>query len=420
MPDLGIGEAIAAVTSLIGEGAADVGAAAATGIGELGGAVGAGFGGLGEALGGSSGIFADFLGTGGGAEAASAAAADPLVGGLTGATTPAAAAGGLAPAAAGPVDIASSLGAGGGLGGDVTAFSGATGGGLADTTGGIFGGIEGIPSTPFTGGLLNTAETGFSPAEVGGFDATSVAGGGLPGVAAPGADAAGLAPIGGATGAPTSDLASLTGAGSGATSTGATGLPATGGAAGGSGSGGFLDSLTTGAVNSITKNPLGIGLGAAGLGYNILAGQKATANVNAVTNAAAQESAQGATLQSYLQNGNLPLGLQAQVDNATKAAKARIISGYAARGQNADPAQNSALAQELNQVDINAVAAAGQMQTQLLTTGINETNMSNQLYEFLVGNDQKQAQLTGQAISNFAAAMAGGPKTIQIGTGATG
>lgn len=426
MPDLGIGEAIAGIASLVGGVGAEAGGALAAGAEGLGGALGAGGGALGEALGGAGGALGDLFGGAAGGlgdifgAGGAAAAGDPLAGALGGAA-PAAAAGGLAPAGAGSIDLASSLGAGGGLGGDVTAFA-PTAGGTSDIFGGFNPGEIGFGDNPAIAGSNVTLGGGFSPGEVGGFNPATMGFGG--GTGGPGTGFGDLTSLGGGGAAsPTSDLASLTGVGGGAAGPGggAAGLPAAGGvnpAAGGGGGGGFLDSLGTGAINSITKNPLGIGLAGAGLGYSMLQGNKLTGNVQNVTNAANQEAGQGAQLQQYLQNGTLPPGMQAAVDNATKAAKARIISGYASRGQNADPAQNSALAQELAQADMNALAAAGQLQTQLLTTGLNETNMSNQLYEFLVGTDQKQAQLTGQAISNFAAAMAGGPKTIQIG-GAT-
>jgi hypothetical protein len=176
-----------------------------------------------------------------------------------------------------------------------------------------------------------------------------------------------------------------------------------------------MDSLTGGAMKSITQNPLGIGLAAGGLGYNILQGQKLTANEQALTNAANTQLGQSQALQQYIQNGTLPAGLQAMVDRASQAAKAQMVSSYAARGLNADPNQNAQLAQDLASIDQKAAESAGQLGINLLQQGLNETQMANGLYQFLVGVDQKQQALTGQAIANFSSALAGGPKTIQIG-----
>lgn len=180
---------------------------------------------------------------------------------------------------------------------------------------------------------------------------------------------------------------------------------------------GFMDNLVTGATNSLTKNPLGIGLAGLGLGYNILQGQQTSPEMKALGANAAALNAQGQQLMSYLQNGTLPPGLQTAVDNATHAMKARIIANHAKNGQSTNPAQNSALAQELNQVDLNAVALIAQQGQQLLTTGMNATNMSTQLYGMLENLNRQSSQRTGQAIANFAAALSGGPRGVNINLG---
>ena len=77
-----------------------------------------------------------------------------------------------------------------------------------------------------------------------------------------------------------------------------------------------------------------------------------------------------------------------------------------------------ALAQELAAADMNAVALQGQLATQLLQSGLQETGMSTSLYQALIQMDQTQAQNMGKAIANFAGALA--PKTsINIGGGAS-
>jgi hypothetical protein len=190
----------------------------------------------------------------------------------------------------------------------------------------------------------------------------------------------------------------------------------------------FLSQLTTGAVNSVTKNPLGILAAGTGLGLSILRGNQTDPNQAQLQAEAPGLQAQGAALtasgqnlQTYLTNGTLPPGLQQQVNNAAQAAKARIIQNHASNGENTNPAQNSALAQELNQVDLDAIAQAGTLEqqlfssgTQLLQTGLSETGLSEQIYESLVKMDQTNNNALMASIASMAAALGGGTK-IQIG-----
>lgn len=412
----GITEAIAAfaIPEIAGLGAAAGGAA---GAGELAADAGLalGAGGLAEAAGGAAGGFGDLLGGLGGVGglgdvagsgstlglgAATGPVASPLGGGLGGLAAPASAAGGLAPAGATPIDLASASAAGAGgvaPGGDATALF--TGSNITTL---------GAPTT-------EVPITGSPSALAGGSSNFDLSGAGFAGGAPnAGAGAGGdlSALTGGANGG---NLSSLTG---GATTGAGTGAPAggiVGGEATAGNSGSFFDSLLGGATKSVTSNPLGIALAAGGLGYNILQGQKLSANQQALQAAAGTEAANAQQLTSYINSGQLPPGMAAQVANATAAAKAAIISGYAAKGQNANPSQNSALQQELNQVDMNAQALQGQLATQLLNAGLTESGLSNNLYAQLIQMDQAQAKLTGAAIANFSAALAGGPKSINIG-----
>lgn len=204
------------------------------------------------------------------------------------------------------------------------------------------------------------------------------------------------------------DLASLTG--------GAKPVGGAAGAAGGEGGGNIFEKLIGGVGDQVMKNPIGLAAGVGGLGYNLLKGQQPTPNVSALQGQAGKLAGEGANLESYIQTGQLPPGLQANIDQATKAAKAHVISNYAAQGQSTDPAHNSALAQELSAIDMAAVGQAGKMATDLLQAGMKETDMSNQLYQYLVSLDQKQAENQGKAIANFAAALA--PKnTFTLNTG---
>lgn len=387
MPDFGIGEALAAIGAFASDALAGGAGAIGAGLGEAAGAAGAGLGalgaGAGDLLGGAGGALEGLLGGGAAAGEGGAALGADVLGGLS-AAPGGAAAGGLAPAGAGAIDLASATGAGGELGIDLTAASPVA----TDISAQDW--ILGGNLLPGTAGDVAGAGVSTFGQEAAGGDLAALVGGG------------GGSAAGGGGG-----LASAAG--------GVLGQPAATGAVGGSGS--FLDSLISGAGASVAKNPIGIGLAGAGLGLNLLQGSKTDPNQAILQNQANQLTGQSAQLQSYLQTGQLPPGLKAALDNATASAKAHIISGYAARGQNADPNQNSALAQELAQVDMNAVASQGDIATKLLQTGLNEAQMSQQIYQFLLGVDQKQQQQTAQAIANFAAALGGAGKApvIQIG-----
>lgn len=163
------------------------------------------------------------------------------------------------------------------------------------------------------------------------------------------------------------------------------------------------------------KNIPGAAIGAAGLGYSVLQGQKQSAYAQQMAQQAASLNAQGQQLYSYLQNGNLPPGLQASLKQATDAAKSKIISNFASQNMNTDPNQNTALAAELAAVDQQALISTAQIGQQLLSSGVSETGLSSQLYTTLAGIDQTQTANIGKAIASFASAVSGGGPRIQIG-----
>jgi hypothetical protein len=176
-----------------------------------------------------------------------------------------------------------------------------------------------------------------------------------------------------------------------------------------------------GVIDSLTKNPLGIGLGAAGLGYNILQGQKQSANQKALTADAQQATANsnkleasGEDLQKYLTNGTLPAAYQSQVDQAIQDAKTTAISNAAQQGQPTDPTQNTTLAATLAKIDASRANMQAQVAAQLFSSGQGLINagqgaagLSGQLFQALVQNDTTQAANTGKAIATLAAALNG-------------
>jgi hypothetical protein len=396
MPDLGIGEALAAfgggdLLSLLGIGGGEAAAGAGAG------AAGAGATGL-----------ADIVGTGTGlAGGTTGLEGTLLAGGATGGIDAAAGAGGAtalgtatdflgAPGASGfnPGAVASGASAF-----EPTALGGVTSSSLPsgvananafDTSGaGIPGLSSGTPSTapgviPGSGGASSIAAPAGVNAPV---DATSFAGNSSVG-GAPLSGQAGVTPGGAAPSSSISDLL---------------------GKAGG------------GVMDSITKNPLGIALGAAGLGYNVLQGQKNTRNQDALTadaNVATKNSNEmiqsGEALQQYLTNGTLPPAFQSQVDQAIQDAKTSAISNAAQQGQNTDPTQNTSLAASLAKIDAQRPNMQAQVASQLFSSGSSlvsaggaAAGLSGQLFQSLVANDTTQAANTGKAIATLAAALSG-------------
>lgn len=166
------------------------------------------------------------------------------------------------------------------------------------------------------------------------------------------------------------------------------------------------EGLSKGLVNPSTW------LTAAGLGYNILQGQKTSANQQALTDIAKQAAAnqntltqagiksatdntataskvldqglsqtaqniatntkltdQGTALQSYLTSGTLPPQYMSQIDQAIADAKTTAVSNAAKNGQPTDPTKNTALAQSLAQIDNQKPAMITQIANQLFGAG---------------------------------------------------
>lgn len=156
------------------------------------------------------------------------------------------------------------------------------------------------------------------------------------------------------------------------------------------------------------KNPLGAAVGAAGLGYAAMQGQQQQKYSPELLAQAQRLDANGQAMMSYLQSGNLPPGLKASLDQATSSAKAKIVSNFASQGLNTDPTQNSALAQQLAQVEQQALISTAQMGQQLMQSGIQQSGLSSDLYKTLAGIDQTQTANIGKAIANFASSLGGG------------
>jgi len=209
-----------------------------------------------------------------------------------------------------------------------------------------------------------------------------------------------------------------------------------GAAPGAAGGGSIGDVLGTIGSGFKTAAPV---IGAAGLGLNLYSGMQEKKALGTLaqteaqaaqqaqnTQAAANKAAQplltsGEALTQYLATNTLPPQFQSQVDQWVKSQKAAITQGYASRGQSGDPKQNSALQQDLANIDQQALglqaqfeeilSSAGQQMVQtanqLLSTGLNATQLGAEIpIQIAKLNAQLNAQM-GTAIANFASAVNG-------------
>ena len=167
-------------------------------------------------------------------------------------------------------------------------------------------------------------------------------------------------------------------------------------------------------------NPLGVAAAGGGLLANILHGNQTDPNETALQGQAgalagegSQLTSEGHGLQQYLTQGTLPPALQAKVEQDTQANKARLLQNAGATGSSANPAQNSALTQDLAAADRSGTIEAGdyeaklaQVGQQMITQGLQATGLSSQLYESLYKYDQQQNSDLMSSIAGFAKALA--------------
>jgi hypothetical protein len=178
----------------------------------------------------------------------------------------------------------------------------------------------------------------------------------------------------------------------------------------GGGGGGLVDSL----VGQVTKNPLGTAAAGVGLGMNLLQGNKTDPALAQEKQLAQTAQDQAAKMQSYLSTGTLPPGLQSAVDQAVAARKASIIQNHAQQGQSTDPTQNSALAQELSNIDLQATSEIAKIATGLYTQGVQMFQIDADLLNKIYNADMAQNKLVGDALTNFAKALAPSGPTVKL------
>jgi len=143
-------------------------------------------------------------------------------------------------------------------------------------------------------------------------------------------------------------------------------------------------------------------IGAAPLAVDLLRGNQPVSGQAQIGTSAAQLSAQGTQLQSYLQTGTLPPGAQASINQAVAASQASIRSQYASMGMSG----SSAEAQDLANAQTAGVSQATTMAQSLLSTGLQESQMSDQLYQDIMNQALQQDNQLSSAIGTFATAAA--------------
>ena len=158
---------------------------------------------------------------------------------------------------------------------------------------------------------------------------------------------------------------------------------------------------SSGNIMKAVGNNIGPLISGAGLGAAALRGNQTMPGQNQISATAAQLGAQGQTLQNYLTSGTLPPGVAESLHSAGEAAKASIRSQYAARGMTGSDAEM----RDLASVDTGIVTQGASIASNLLSQGIQESNLSAQLYNTIMGAAVQQDAQLGQAISHFASSM---------------
>jgi hypothetical protein len=292
-------------------------------------------------------------------------------------------------------------------------------------------GVAGVGGSLGDAGAAGAA--GATTPSLGGFDLSTIGAGAAPSAGTP--DWLTSATFG--TGVSPTDATSAFGANPLATAT----SPVTAGAAGTAASSPSLLSSIGSGISSVggalkTAAPV---IGLAGLGANLYSGYEQNQQLKALNAQEQQNAAQaasisatdtaaaqplltsGESLTQYLATGTLPPAFQATLQQNIAAAKARIIQGYATRGMSTNPNQNSQLAQDLNNVDLQGQTVMASLESTLNTAGTQLISTANGLLSSGLSALQISAELPIQvaklnsdlnaqmatAISGFAAALNG-------------
>jgi hypothetical protein len=144
-------------------------------------------------------------------------------------------------------------------------------------------------------------------------------------------------------------------------------------------------------------------LGGLGLASSLLKSEKKPAGQPQLEASAANLSAQGNQLAGYLGSGTLPPGVGASLQAAHDAAAATVKSRYAARGQSGSSAEQA----ELANLAQTSVSQGASIASNLLSQGISEQQLSNQIYSQLMAASINQDNQLSGSIAKFAGSLAG-------------
>lgn len=297
---------------------------------------------------------------------------------------------------------------GAGLGALTSAITGGNplkGAELGGITGGVGGGIEGA--------FAPTATPGVTVGAGGASTAGTTTGGAALGSAAapaPSGLATSLAP-----GSGTGDLSTLGGGGTTPSAVaGSPGVSPTPAPAAPGGLTGLLNQIGIGTDKSDWATPLTAGklaLGAGTAAFDLTRpGIKSIPGYSELTSAAGTLGQQGSQLESYVTTGTLPAGAQASLDQATQSAITQVKSKFAAMGQSG----SSQEASEIAAIMQNEPAQAYQIAQGLLSSGIQESSLSQSIYQQILSLNSTADNDTVSAISGLVGALAGGGPTIKL------
>lgn len=149
---------------------------------------------------------------------------------------------------------------------------------------------------------------------------------------------------------------------------------------------------------------------AAGLGAAAVMNTGISKQEQAIKDMASRNDAQSQQLMTYLQTGTLPPGAQAGLDQGARAAKASIRSQYAGLGLSGSTMERDALAN----VDERVKAQGFSIAANLLQSGLKESELSGEMYNYLVRAQGARNTGLQSAIANFASASVGAPGGINL------
>ena len=156
-----------------------------------------------------------------------------------------------------------------------------------------------------------------------------------------------------------------------------------------------------GGWGDILSNPSAL-LTAAGMGSQVMRGNRMPQEFGALSGIAARDLAQGQRLEGYMATGTLPPGMQAGLTSATTSAEAAIRQQYANLGMSGSTAETI----DIQNTRIAAAAKANDLAMQLYTSGVSQTEMGQKIYSDLMNTRIQQDKEFADSFANFGRAMA--------------